>query len=173
MRIGKRISFSLDGVWTEWGFRRHARKRINVVFRVWLISLGSNSGTPFYLNPHARVNTILTHFLRLPTARGIGRRETTAQRDAAACTRSGAKSVRTDRSSPVADRENLGSSEDCYGLGGGVGRGLGDWRRPRRRRWSGVGVAVAVGVHWLWLWLVAVGVDVAVAVAVAWPSLWP
>jgi hypothetical protein len=34
---------------------------------VWLISLGSNSGTPFYLNPHARVNTILTHFLRLPT----------------------------------------------------------------------------------------------------------
>ena len=33
MLIGKRISFSLDGVWTEWGFRRHARKRINVVFR--------------------------------------------------------------------------------------------------------------------------------------------
>ena len=75
--------------------------------RVWLISLGSNSGTPFYLNPHALVNTILTHFLRLPTSRGIGRRETTAQRDAAACTRSGAKSVRTDRSSTVADRENF------------------------------------------------------------------
>ena len=33
--------------------------------RVWLISLGSNSGTPLYLNPQARVNTILTHFLRL------------------------------------------------------------------------------------------------------------
>jgi hypothetical protein len=32
--------------------------------RVWLISLGSNSGTPLYLNPQARVNTILTHFLR-------------------------------------------------------------------------------------------------------------
>ena len=60
---------------------------------MWLISLGSNSGTPFYLNPQARVNTILTHFLRLPTPRGIGRRETTAQRDAAGCARSGSKSV--------------------------------------------------------------------------------
>jgi hypothetical protein len=49
--------------------------------------------TPLYLNPHARVNTILTHFLRLPTPRGIERRETTAQRDAAACTRNGAKSI--------------------------------------------------------------------------------
>ena len=58
-----------------------------------------------------RVNTILTHFLRLPTPRGIGRRETAAQRDAAACTRSGAQSVRTDPSSSVADRENLGSGE--------------------------------------------------------------
>ena len=53
--------------------------------------------TPLYLNPHARVNTILTHFLRLPSPRGIGRRETTAQHDATARTRSGAKSVR-DRS---------------------------------------------------------------------------
>ena len=76
-------------------------------FSGWLSSLGSNSGTPLYLNPQERVNTILTHFLRLPTPRGTGRRKTTAQRDAAACTRSDAKSVRTDRSSPVADRENL------------------------------------------------------------------
>ena len=30
---------------------------------------------------------------RLPSPRGIGRRETTAQRDAAACTRNGAKSI--------------------------------------------------------------------------------
>ena len=39
----------------EWGFRRHARKRINMDF--------STVETPLYLNPHARVNTILTHFL--------------------------------------------------------------------------------------------------------------
>ena len=63
MRIGKRISFSLDGVWTEWGFRRHARKRINVGFPgVWLISLGFNSGTPFYLNPRHVSTLFLTHF---------------------------------------------------------------------------------------------------------------
>ena len=31
---------------------------------VWLISLGSNSGTLLYLNPNARVNTILNCFGR-------------------------------------------------------------------------------------------------------------
>ena len=34
MRIEKRISFSLDKVWTEWCIRRHARKRISVALRV-------------------------------------------------------------------------------------------------------------------------------------------
>ena len=63
MLIGKRISFSLDGVWTEWGFRWHATRAYQRSFsRVWLISLGSNSGTPLYLNPHARVNTIFDSF---------------------------------------------------------------------------------------------------------------
>jgi hypothetical protein len=63
---------------------------------------------PLYLKPHARVNTNFTHFLRPSALHGIGRRETTAQRDPAACTaRSGANSVRLgqDRSlitSPIA-----------------------------------------------------------------------
>jgi hypothetical protein len=45
--------------------------RINVVFAGVVISLGSNSGTPLYLNPQARVNTILTCFGRssMPDAR--------------------------------------------------------------------------------------------------------
>ena len=85
-----------------------------------------------------RVNTILTHFLRLPTPRGIGRRETTAQRDAAACTRSGAKSVRTDRSSPVADRENFAPasismvSAEAWGEASVMAQ-----PRRRRRSWRG------------------------------------
>jgi hypothetical protein len=62
-----------------------------------------------YLNPRACVNTILTHFLRLRTPRETGGRETAAQRAAAACARSGAKSVRIDPSAPVTDRENPGS----------------------------------------------------------------
>ena len=111
----------------------------------------------FYLNDRNRVNTILTHFLRLPTPRGIGRRETIAERDMAACTRSGAKSVRDRSSSPVADRENLGSGERCYGLGGGVGRGLG----PGEDLGVGVGLGVGVAV------VEAVALAVAVAVAVA------
>ena len=40
-----------------------------------------NGGTPLYLNPDARVNTILTHFRRVPTPCETPRRETTAQRD--------------------------------------------------------------------------------------------
>ena len=35
-----------------------------------LTSLGSKSGTPFYLNRRNRVNTILTHFLRRPRHAG-------------------------------------------------------------------------------------------------------
>jgi hypothetical protein len=89
-----------------------------------------------------------------------GRREATPQRDAAACTRSGAKSVRTDRSSLVAARDNVCFSKDCYGLGGGVGRGLGDGAERGVGVGLGVELAVAVAVA------VAVGVAVAVAVAV-------
>jgi hypothetical protein len=48
-------------------------KRVNVDF--------STVETPWYLNPEARVNTILIHFLRLPTPREIGYRKTRAQRD--------------------------------------------------------------------------------------------
>jgi hypothetical protein len=92
---------------------------------VWLISLGSNSGTPFYLNPQARVNTILTHSCDCARHAGFGCRETTAQRDAAACTRNGAESARTDPQhlSPIA--KILAPAERFYGLGGGVERGLG------------------------------------------------
>ena len=43
--------------------------RINVVFPSVVISLGCNSGTPLYLNPHARVNTILSSFWK-PIAPG-------------------------------------------------------------------------------------------------------
>ena len=90
-------------------------------------------------------------------------RSATRQCDAAACTRSGAKSVRTDRSSPVAVRDNVCFSKDCYGLGPGVGRGLGVGANLGVGVGLGVGVAVAVPVAVG----VAVAVDVAVAVAVA------
>ena len=46
-------------------------------------------------------------FLRLRTTQDVDIRKRTAQREMAACTRTGVKSVRTDRSSPVADRENV------------------------------------------------------------------
>ena len=54
MRIGKRISFSLDGVWTEWCFRWHAKRRINVVFRgVVNFPWFQQWNALFYLNPQA------------------------------------------------------------------------------------------------------------------------
>ena len=90
-----------------------------------------------------------------------GRRDATPRRDAAACTRSGAKSARTDRSLLVADRDNVCFSKDYYGLGGGVGRGLGVGANLGVGVGLGVELAVAVAVA------VAVGVTVAVAVAVA------
>jgi hypothetical protein len=77
-----------------------------------------------YLNPDARVNTILTHFGRVPTPREIPRRETTAQRDG---------SVRAQwcevGQGPIAHHLQpsariLDPASACYGLGGGVGRGL-------------------------------------------------
>ena len=52
---------------------------------------------PLYLNPQARVNTILIHACHCARHAGFGCRETTAQRDAAACMRSDAKSARTVR----------------------------------------------------------------------------
>ena len=94
----------------EWGFRGHAQERINVVFRVWLISLGSTVERLLYLNPHERVNTILTHFLRLRHAT----RDSDVVRPLHSALRQRARAVvrsriRTDPSAPVADRENLGS----------------------------------------------------------------
>lgn len=78
-------------------FRRHARKRINVdLSRVGYFFQVETVERPLYLKPDARVNTNFTHFLRPSTLRGIGRRETTAQREQAACAGSGANSVRTD-----------------------------------------------------------------------------
>ena len=85
------MEFGLSG-----DFAGTLQGRINVVLPGVVNFPWFHSGTPLYLNPQARVNTILTHFLRLRTPRGIGRRETAAQRDAAACTRNGAKSARTD-----------------------------------------------------------------------------
>ena len=87
------------------GFRWHATGAHQRRFSwVWLISLGSKSGTPLYLNPQARVNTILTYSCGCARHAGFGCRETTAQRDAAAFTRSRAKSVRIDPQhlSPIA-----------------------------------------------------------------------
>ena len=52
-------------------------------------------------------------------------RETTAQRDGVSVRAMVRSRSGTDRSLPTADRENLGSGERCYGLGAGVGRGLG------------------------------------------------
>ena len=81
---------------------------------------------PFYLNRGNRVNTIFYSSPSLLTSLETGRRETTAQRDARQRARAMERSRSgTDRSSPVADRKNLGSGERSYGLGGGVGRGLG------------------------------------------------
>ena len=62
MPIEKWISFSLDGVWAEWCFRRHARRRINVDLVIFPKLQWWER--PLYLNPHARVNTILTYFGR-------------------------------------------------------------------------------------------------------------
>ena len=67
MLIGKWIFFSWDLVWIVQGFGLQI----------------ANGGTPLYLNPHARVNTILTHFLRLATPCAVGCRDAIAQRDAA------------------------------------------------------------------------------------------
>ena len=67
MLIGKWISFSWDGVWIVQGLSLQI----------------ANGGMPLYLNPHVCVNTILTHFPRLPTPCAVGRRDATAQRDAA------------------------------------------------------------------------------------------
>ena len=67
-----------------------------------------NGGTPLYLNPDARVNTILTHLGECQPPREIPRRETTAQRDGGSRARAMARSRSgTDRSSPAAERENL------------------------------------------------------------------
>lgn len=104
-----------------------------------------------YLNAHKRVNTILTHLLRLAPPRATGRCAT-AQRDAATWTLGQGPIAR----SPDADREILSSGKSCYGLGGGVGRGRGV---GVCRGGGTVAVAVAVAV--------AVGVgECAVAVAV-------
>lgn len=100
-----------------------------------------------YLNRHKRVNTILT-FSRLRARRGSGHAQWCE--------------VDQDRSHhPVVDRDNVCFSEDCYGLGGAVGRGLGVAANLGVGVGLGVGVAVAVPVA------VAVGVAVGVAVAVA------
>jgi hypothetical protein len=79
-------------------------RRVRFLPMIWT-SPGSKSGRPFYLNHRNRVNAILTHSPTTAHVRGIGRRETTAQRDAEARTRSGAKSVRDRSSSAGADRE--------------------------------------------------------------------
>jgi hypothetical protein len=79
---------------------------------VILTSLGSQEWSALLLPESPK--SCQRYFDTFPTtahARGIGGRETTAQRDAAARTRSGAKSVRDRSSSPVTDRENLGSGE--------------------------------------------------------------
>ena len=114
-----------------------------------LTSLGSKSGTPFYLNHQNRVNTILTHFLRLPRHAKpdvVRPLPSEMQQRARAVVRSRLRPI---AHPPVADRENLRSGERCYGLGGGVGRGLG--------LCAGLGVGVGLGE----------GVAVAVAVALA------
>jgi hypothetical protein len=81
--------------------------RINVVF------LGAVS-FPWFQQWNAFVSEsahVCQHnfdsFLRLRAPRAIGRRETAAQRAAATCARSGAKSAKTDPSAPVTDRENV------------------------------------------------------------------
>ena len=63
MLIGKRISFSLDGVWTEDAFADTLES-----VSTWIFSTVER---PFYLNRQARVNTILTCFGRssMPDAR--------------------------------------------------------------------------------------------------------
>jgi hypothetical protein len=49
MRIEKRISFSLDEVWAECCFSPTRSKAYQHELYGWLISLGCNGGTPFYL----------------------------------------------------------------------------------------------------------------------------
>ena len=128
MRIGKRISFSLDGVSANWGCCGHARKRINVDSGDWLF---------LYLNPHARVNTILTHscdcarHARSDVVRPL---HSALRQRARAGVRSRSGSI-PQHLSPIA--KILAPAERFYGLGAGVGRGLGVC--------AGLGVGVGVG----------------------------
>ena len=129
-------------------------------FPVWLISLGSNSGTLFVSEAARACQHYSDSFPATGPVSETGRRETTAQRDGQRARTAVANSVRSDRSSPVLGRDNICFSEDDYGLGGGVGRGLAVGPDLGVGVGLGVGVVVAVDVA------VAVGVAVAVAVGV-------
>ena len=146
----------MDGVLADWAFAG-TLKAYQRGFPDLVIFLGCNGGRPFYLKPHERVNTILTHLLRLaPLARpGVVRRLRSVHAQPWR-TRSEAIAHR-----PVLSRDNICFSEDDYGLGGGVGRGLGVGANLGVGVGLGVELAVAVAVA------VAVGVAVAVAVPVA------
>ena len=64
MRIGKRISFSLDGVWAEWCFSLTRCRSGSTIFVLAFNSLGSKVERPFYLNPRRGVNTNFWLFLQ-------------------------------------------------------------------------------------------------------------
>ena len=129
-------------------------------------TLGSNSGTPFYLKPQKRVNSILrksasTGLPALSNERAFasaGRRVTPG--DPAQGTPITSEPPSCDATARHAG--NLRSCENFYGLGAGVGRALG----VGARLGVGVGLGVEVGVAVEVAVGVAVGVGVGVNVAV-------
>ena len=117
-----------------------------------LTSLGSKSGTPFYLNHRNHVNTILRFCESSSERRGFGEDAETCTRGRVrspetSATRNGLRLVfnryRRRRLQPMTghrSQKTLGSAKS-YGLGRGVGRGLGDGPDLG----VGVGRGVAVG----------------------------
>src|SRR4029077_16098940 len=109
----------------SWAFAGTLQVRINVVFQGAVSFPWFQQWNAFVSESACACQHNFDSFPRLRTPREIGRRETAAQRAAAACARGGAKSVRIDPQhlSPIA--KILAPAERFYGLGAGVGRGLG------------------------------------------------
>src|SRR4029077_19319882 len=93
----------------SWAFAGTLQVRINVVFQGAVSFPWFQQWNAFVSESACACQHNFDSFPRLRTPREMERRETAAQRAAAACARSGAKSVRIDPSAPVTDRENLGS----------------------------------------------------------------
>ena len=126
MRIVKRISFSLGGVWTEWGFRWHAIRRINVVFP-GVVNFPWFQQWNALLSESARA---CQHNFDSFPATAHSTRGSDVVRPLHSAMRQRARAAVRSRSGPIAHQlspiAKIFALANSYGLGGGVGRGLGD-----------------------------------------------